>query len=282
MVTRNMNYYLNYWDNVIRRWFEGDIESNQELLLNDISLNLNVEHMPEPYWGDPEKCSIVIANYNPGGGTNRSRHTYKACACCPESFINQVKKYGYQAIAKSFPIIDDPQSNYNPLKENYCWWKEYEGRRWWIRRVQWLNDIIINGLSDSIDSISNKPFAFEFCVWHSVNWQNKACLHIYNKINMVAFVENYFVKVLVDTVHNSDTHLGICIGSQFFHLFNKIGEKDKGIKLIDTEVYGKESPYQIHFYNIHGEIVLVIWGKGRNRYPSVKKEELSFLFKKYL
>ncbi|MBR1801277.1 MAG: hypothetical protein IJ767_07305 [Bacteroidaceae bacterium] len=85
MDNQNIDSFLNYWDDVIRRWFDEHIGEGEQTFLDKKLLNLNCMHMPEPYWGNPHNCSIVIANYNPGGGADRNRHTYRECAWCPES-----------------------------------------------------------------------------------------------------------------------------------------------------------------------------------------------------
>ena len=154
---RNMNWFIDYWDDVICQWFSGNIESKQQLFLNETSLKLNPEHMPEPYWGDPENCSIVIANYNPGGGADRNRHTWRECAYCPESFINQVKQNGYSNVVRGFPIIDNPNAIYDPLNNGVCWWQEYGGRGWWLKKMKWLDENILKLYPQ--DNLKKKPFA---------------------------------------------------------------------------------------------------------------------------
>ena len=164
--------YIRYWDNVVSNWFCGRIDEKQRLFLDRDELKLNILHMPEPYWGDPENCSIVIANYNPGGGADRNRHTYHNCVNCSESFINQVRNLGYSHVAKPFPIIDKPTETFDI--EHPCWWKEYGGRKWWLNKMEWLN-IFETAIPDYKKEEGNKPFAIEFCGWHSTNWPPNAC-----------------------------------------------------------------------------------------------------------
>lgn len=276
MATRNMDWFLDYWDDVIRQWLDGHIEDRQQTFLNKEMLHLNNMHMPEPYWGDPNRCSIVIANYNPGGGADRSRHTYRECAWCPDSFINQVKKQGYSKVALEFPIIDDADNE----DKTFCWWKEYGGRKWWLNKMKWLDEIgeEIPNYKES----AKKPFALEFCGWHSTSWPANACSSLYVEETIWTLINCCFIKPLVDVVHNSDTHFGLCVGSQFFHLFNKIEENGRGIKRTDTEIYGKDAPCHIHLYQISGEHIIVMWGKGRNRYPKGINPKLNDFIKKYL
>ena len=256
-----MDCFLNYWDDVIRQWFDEHIEESQQTFLNQKSLNLNSMHMPEPYWGNPHSCSIVIANYNPGGGADRNRHTYRECAWCPESFINQVKMLGYSKVAIDFPIIDDAENK----DKTSCWWKEYEGRKWWLNKMKWLDEIgkEIPNYKES----TKKPFAIEFCGWHSTKWPANACRSLYDDKDISHVVDKYFVRPLVDAVKNSETRLGLCIGSQFYYLFEKLCSCDTSVQRINIFPLDKNAPHNIQLFTIHGQNIIVIWGKGRNRYP---------------
>ena len=256
-----MDWFLDYWDDVIRQWFDEHIEERQQTFLNQKSLNLNSTHMPEPYWGNPHNCSIVIANYNPGGGAGRNRHTYRKCADCPESFINQVKKQGYSKVATKFPIIVNAEEK----DKTFSWWKEYEGRKWWLNKMKWLNEIGKD--MPSYKESTKKPFAIEFCGWHSTNWPAKACLSLYDNEEIRFVVDSCFVRPLVDAVKNSDTRLGLCIGSQFYYLFEKICSCDTSVQRIDILPLDKNASHNIQLFKIQCQNIIVMWGKGRNRYP---------------
>ena len=98
--------FINYWNDVVNIWLKGGkgkcinamrpLGKGKECYYKDNDLRAFIEdeqcywfdekilnphlcpiHLPEPYWGNPEYCSIVIVNYNPGGGTDMSSHTYK-------------------------------------------------------------------------------------------------------------------------------------------------------------------------------------------------------------
>ena len=255
------NWFTKYWDDVISDWFAGQINSEQQLFLNEQSLNLNPEHMPEPYWGDPENCSIVIANYNPGGGTDRNRHTYKDCACCSDSFINQVKILGYYNVVKNFSLILQPS--------NSCWWRDYGGSKWWLQKMKWLQQNIISPMNLSIDIYQKKPFAIEFCGWHSVQWPSGACTKLYDNASLATVIEDKFVNALTEAVDNSDCSFGICMGSQFCDLFKKMEKKSKNVQFIPQSIGGNGLPYNIRHFIVNGQNILVIWGKRNNRYPKI-------------
>lgn len=259
MEQRNMDWYLDYWDDVIRQWFDGHIEESQQVFLDNKLLGVNPMHMPEPYWGDPNRCSIVIANYNPGGGINRDRHTYRDCACCPESFINQVKKIGYYNVVKNFPLILEPSSS--------CWWRDYGGSRWWKNKMQWIGDIE-RAIPNYVHNNLHSPFAIEFCGWHSPNWPANGCSTFYKKGGLTHKASQYFMEALTDSVYNSDAPFGICIGKQFFDLFTFMG-----IKHIDQSK-NSQPTYNLHFFKSNGVLLLVLWGVGRNRYPRIEQKML--------
>ena len=82
--------FIEYWDEVVRQWlindadcsFTGVAEDQCQIIQaingtigKNANYTLNTKHMPEPYWGDPLKCSIVLLDYNPAGGPESNRHT---------------------------------------------------------------------------------------------------------------------------------------------------------------------------------------------------------------
>ena len=126
-------HFIDYWDKVVRQWLDWDdktadgtdeakaaaeqrqiIEAINKTYEKDPQYQINTIHMPEPYWGNPEKCSIVLLNYNPAGGPRVNRHTTISCKDCkgcksPSSedkeiipsmtFIKYVQKKGYSHFA---------------------------------------------------------------------------------------------------------------------------------------------------------------------------------------
>ena len=309
--------------------------------------------MPEPYWGNPEECSIVIANYNPGGGADRNRHAYFNCADWEHTFINEVKKSKYSDVASGFPIIDEPDLN----ESIPAWWEDYGGGKWWCDKRDWLEDNIIknkylyNLLKDIIpielkslwqeniedtekvhsllidcinknedlknwiekskerkrlwqeykdnkklhrslidqikvnkdlydllkDCIKDeegkieeykskvkKPFAIEFCGWHSKSWPGGACKKLYKYKE--AIIDKYFIDVLVEAVKCSDLKIGICTGKQLYDLLSKCAEKTQ-----DQELESQK--YNLHLLELKGVKIISVWGETdkRNRFPDLTK-----------
>ena len=101
--------FIDYWDNVIKAWFKcANFESLDPDKINGLTCQKEKEaideqknvieainnknsnkdyklitmHMPEPYWGNPNNCSIVLLDYNPAGSWRVSRHTTINCKDC--------------------------------------------------------------------------------------------------------------------------------------------------------------------------------------------------------
>ena len=379
-----LNEFFNYWDGVIASWLKGEeFDCDQQRILKKKWLNLSRNHMPEPYWGNPEECSIVIANYNPGGGADRNRHAYLKCADWEHTFINEVKKSKYSDVASGFPIIDEPDLN----KEIPAWWEDYGGSGWWRDKRDWLEDNIINNkylynllkdiipielkslwqenIEDTekvhsllincinknedlknwiekskerkrlwqeykdnkklhrslIDQIKNneklhrslidqikvnkdlydllkdcikdengkieeykskvkKPFAIEFCGWHSKSWPNDACGKLYE--DNKSTIDKYFIDVLVEAVKCSDLKLGICIGSQLYELLNKLlneskepnKSEKKGSVPFMRSIENDSPEYRLCLYELKGTMILSVCGTGRNRFPKINQDQM--------
>ena len=268
-----LNNFKDYWDGVIASWLEGEFAPEQHQILEKL-LNLSREHMPEPYWGNPEKCSIVIANYNPAGGTDRNRHTYFNCANWKRTFINEVKNSKYSEVALDFPIIDEPNLN----ESIPAWWEDYGGGGWWRYIIHnWLKKNIINNgklhdllVNHNIDTTkikecgNKKPFAIEFCGWHSKSWSSNACERLYKDEKLQSIIDKYFINVLVEAIKHSDSQLGVCTGKQLYDLLSKCAEKKQKLE---------SQKYNLHLLELKGAKILSVWGKTnkRNRFPDLTK-----------
>lgn len=119
-----------------------EIEEEQDKWFNATGELLCPIHMPEPYWGDPCNCSIVIVNYNPAGGTGMNQHTYRGIGDSypANTMIQYVNENKYSQLAIDFPIL----KNKEDLSNDERWWLcSYEGRTWW--RKKWNGfDILKN------------------------------------------------------------------------------------------------------------------------------------------
>lgn len=263
-----LDKYIDYWDHVVANWFEGHAYGDEPLWFKEAK-TLNFLHMPEPYWGNPEDCSIVIANYNPGGGADRSRHTYLPCAGCSDSFISEVKNSSYSHVALPFPIINDPKN----LLKGFYWWKEYGGRKWWLDKLDWIKEAyrLLTGTE-----MKKNPFVMEFCAWHCPSWTaNKSMVDLYYDKKTGAIsplskaIDEHFFKPLAAAIKASKCPCGICVGSQFQELFYVIASKGGIVTHPGTSPSLVHPAYSSDIYTIHGAKVIVVCGNGRNRYPKL-------------
>lgn len=103
--------------------------------------------MPEPFWGDPDNCSIVIINLNPGYRQDDHNFIGRSVMNSSEYLVN-----GYSNFAKKNPIFNN--SSFHP-----------DSTTWWRSRLEWIRKVF--ELSDDNQRL---PFMLELCPWHSETW----------------------------------------------------------------------------------------------------------------
>jgi hypothetical protein len=235
--------FIDYWDDVINIWLgkkdkipneyttvtknyddeEGklsvEIEEKQAEWFNATGELLCPIHIPEPYWGDPCNCSIVIAHYNPGGGTGKDPHTYrgKGDSYPDNTMIKYVNENKYSQLAKDCPILKDETD----LNER-SWFCRYGGWSWWDKKKKWiqhLEESIPQEKDDSQDAKVSLPFCIDLCAWHSYQWKNNKKV-IFDNLELIT---EKFVAPLLYAIEKSDCHLAVCIGALFSsEFFQKI------------------------------------------------------------
>lgn len=255
------NNFIEYWDRVIHIWVKGkggkEIEahrSREECLYKDGKNGLNVRvekeqslwfdknspmknilcpiHMPEPYWGDPKKCSIVIVDYNPAGGHDMNPHTYRGDGTyLNNTMIKYVNNNKYSDLAKIFPILDSKKE----LENSKFWWlRSYEGRQWWRKKLTWMLHLIessgVNCHNSELKGVAEdqeewpkdvyRPFAIELCGWHSPNWTNFNMKKF--NANLIKTICCRFVTPLLLAIEDSTSKMAVCIGAQFSYSNLKI------------------------------------------------------------
>lgn len=232
--------FIDYWDRVVRQWLDtnADITSftgdavEQRVVIEAINKNckgkngqenpdyiINTMHIPEPYWGNPRKCSIVLLDYNPAGGWKINRHTTincKDCDKCGHSFIRYVNSHKYSEFARSCPVLKEMQDN------GMEWFSDedngYEGYQWWNKKRRWLDHLVeaICGKKDN-----KLPFGLELCGWHSKKWSNNMdwineeregfkCRGIINQ----RAIQPLFAA-MKNSLEGSKTKIAVCIGAEF-------------------------------------------------------------------
>ncbi len=321
--------FIDYWDDVINIWLgkkdktlnkystvtksyddeEGklnvEIEKEQAEWFN-VTDKLRPSHIPEPYWGDPCNCSIVIVNYNPGGGTGENRHTYrgKGDSYPDNTMVKYVNENKYSQLAKDCPILKK-KTDCN----EHSWFCGYEGWKWWDKKKKWiqhLEESIPQEKDDSQDAKDSLPFCIDLCAWHSHQWRYKK-KDIFDNSKLKDSITERFVAPLLYAIEKSDCHLAVCIGamysSEFFQkiiskytfrdltkdiyykqlkssAYNVQPPKDNALKNIDKSIEvtikakGKETTRYYRVYNIYNEkegknhIILNTFSPGGNHHPA--------------
>ena len=236
--------FIDYWDNVVKFWLSNpnshaicadrplkgqsfynhkgirvNIEADQEPFFQNTIINRKLcpAHMPEPYWGNPCVNSIVIVNYNPGGGDDMGCHTYKFTngnptflPFCPNTMIDFVHKSSYSSLALSFPIWK------KNLSQTKLWLNSYGGRDWWKGKKEWAQHLVV-GRAPGVCVEDVPPFAIELCGWHSPNWARLNWANAKNNNALKKTIEAHFVNPLLYAVEQSKSNLAVCIGAQFSH-----------------------------------------------------------------
>ena len=158
--------WLNDWDDSIKCWdlhhtalsgllspFAGLVRSSK----------LTPDYLPEPYYGDPDNCSAVVLNINPGSSSsNEATKLWNN-----RSFANTLMYEFSNTFSSKY---SDFQKVYSPFAApNWVpgvqWWKD--NRNDYIKRVVQL----YHTHKGTLGKTGTTPFAMELCPLHSNNVQ---------------------------------------------------------------------------------------------------------------
>ncbi len=223
MTNRILQDFIKYWDDVVADWFIAISKQQNPKVDKSISkFGVVSGMMPEPYWGNPENCSLVAVNINPGGGKEEQDSSGNHVM---SSFENAVKAAGsYSKIALPFPLLDGVFNWKQIVPAN--WVPAYGGTRWWRKRYEWLKGFI----DASNIKTDKKPFAIEICGWHSSS--NSAA-----RFKNFPGLDNLFLKPLREAILNSDLKLGIGICN-----ITSMLTADLGFKLLGAYYGSQKNP----------------------------------------
>lgn len=246
--------FIDYWDKVIRQWLSLDADvtgfkdeaKEQSTVIEAINKNcenkkgvpnsnyrLNTMHMPEPYWGDPRNCSIVLLDYNPAGGSDNCHTTIGFYNGNDMKLIKYVKNNSYNKFATIGPVF---RKDLNEIGMSwFCAKKEkggkggYEGYYWWQSKREWLDHLVKSACGKN-DTEGKLPFGLELCGWHSKKWSSNmkwidSCRDI---------IDQRSIKPLFESLKLSSAKIAVCIGAKFNP--NLLGEffYDKDAKFEDV------------------------------------------------
>lgn len=285
MQQMDIDKYVEYWDCVIDEWLGKNNCVNQEFQKEyNVWLNGNCkisqDDIPEPFWGYPEKGSVIIINYNPAGGFDDNPMTTKSYATCSKkrTFINYVYRHKYSDIAKSFPLIYN-----NSSEEIHQSLNGYEGAVWWKKKQEWI---------ESWTSVKGaRPFVMELCGWHSKTWKDTKFEKVIKRPEALQHIQDSVVSPLIDAVNRSG-NVAICIGKQFGMVLSELGFCEITVSLkLSTGKYVMDRGWQPsdkkRYYRIFRKdniYVINTWSLGSNRHPAKTysdfEQELRDLLKK--
>ena len=298
-----LNDYFDYWDKVIKDWMNYKSNKIEEDFIKSLNFSgeyeLQEDYMPEPYWGDPRNCSIVVANFNPAGGDDQNSFTWREFAnCCLLRMVTFVNNNKYSDLALDFPLWE----NEDWIKKYAPYLEKYGGRKWWKSKQEWINNLI---------NSDKRPFAIELCGWHSAKWSSSSFINAWdNELIVKKYVCNHFIKPMLSAIEMCDAKLGICIGKGLGELLDKLnncfsdesvhfsGITDKNYKISydNVTVRGSKTSYKniiverstnkkpikryyrVFKHNICNKYIINTWVVGSNKHPS----ELFYQFEKML
>lgn len=263
-----MNGYVKYWDDVISRWADGDgvVPESEECWFVSGS-TLHRQLMPEPYWGNPDNCSAVLLNYNPGGpdGTPLPDDN---CHINNVRNDDTMKMSGamhgcYSRIALEFPWLDNADHRDFTSMPSHL-----PTKRWMCQRNGWISRL---AKSDK------RPFFLDLCAWHSKNWR----LGNYTP-EIRTYIAEHILPLLSEAIAKSDFGIGLCIGKQIGdEVLSLLGftevtsQMDFDVK--DSSEGWQPIPEVNRWYRIYrsvdGTYIVNTWTLGYNRHPGARFHE---------
>ena len=207
--------WLDDWDVAIKTWdlnsrgLSGMLSPFSGLVADS---KLSSDYLPEPYYGNPDNCSAVVLNINPGS-----------------SSINEVTKLWYHRKSSTHKLIYDFvnrfNSTYSSFQKVYSpfvasnsvpgvqWWKEY--------RIEFINNVVklyeLHKHNIIGSGLLANPFAMELCPLHS------------NDISGINFSQqvlrkDYMSYVIMPAVHilkQSNLPFGLGFSSMICNILKK-------------------------------------------------------------
>ncbi len=250
-----LSNYIKYWDKTIAGLFVKSPAANYW------GVSVQTDFIPEPFMGDPDNCSFVIVNLNPGAGT---------CHSCLKkqnirgTLIHKVKTYGYSKAVKDFPYLRDGAA------VKLTDWDNCPGRKWWKSKERWIKHILKEfniPLAPIPDCCC--PFAMELFAWHTDTWPGT----LNDKMKKGGIcgndVYNEVIEPLHEAIKKSKCKTAFCVGKPIgeiidsFNLFTKMNPKP-------LQPIPRIERYYDVYHDGNGCYIINTWAQGGNTYPSDK------------
>ena len=260
----NLLNYVQFWDQTIASLFASTPTTTFPM---SKGVKIQKDFMPEPFMGDPNNCSFVIVNLNPGAGV---------CHSCFKqqnvngTLINKVKTLDYSNAVKDFPYLRDGKT------VGLTDWDDSPGKKWWENKERWIKHML-NVCEPAYDSgypipDGYYPFAMELFAWHTKSWPSTLNGKMEKRGTFGSTIESDVIDPLHEAIKKSKFKIAICVG------------KPIGTIIGSFSVFTKRNPAPIQpikgvnrFYDIYDAgsncHIINTWAQGGNTYPSVKFEK---------
>ena len=199
--------YFEYCNDLVQDWIDNDanLTVNDPFLHNSAILSGKpyFDIMPEPFLGNPDKCSIVMINLNPGYTVGDD---VKLSRQNTENRFKDNNLKGYSDFALPFPYLSNPEIH--PA-----------GAGWWEGRKEYLDRLVrvYTGKDTTLF-----PFAMELCPWHSNKWDEA-------KVEMEDTVYDRMIQRAVIpalyAVGNSEAKIAVVVGKAAIPVIEEAGFK---------------------------------------------------------
>ena len=231
--------YYAFWDEQIRDWFtcrERDCESMLLRGFKQYVQGLDVDDMPEPYYGLPDNgMKAVVLHHNPAV----SKHDSQRNSCDEKqkrySHIDDagwlIRKFrdkcdcSYREFVEHYSCFIPRYRSENPEVDGKVE-KEICGVKWWQGlqkktiggEIKWLGQIY--GMSINPDDMPDterlhplEVFALEFCPFHSIDFIVRNKKSFYS--DMKGFVVERIFKPAIRAVRENNLPFAVARGSKF-------------------------------------------------------------------
>ena len=246
--------FIDAWDNIIAKWMNIPYVSDPSNPLKPLQVhqNLSVEHLPEPYFGDPADCSIVMINLNPGEGGQIQHWSEQNNS----GIVGSAKTNKYSGLVIPFSFPSSSGAFYGTATD-----------KWWTGRRKYLEKLL--GMK-SVTSIKS-PFAIELCGLHS---KGTAGICFKKYLTALKSVDTNLdpTNVMEIAIKNSDAKFGFAVGKPIYEALKSIGYTDIQIPNPHNvkNAKGKQNARQFAVVEKNGAKVLCTWTSGGNSCPSAE------------
>ena len=239
------------WDEVVKKWYEGRTNNQGDKVGNAYSSwisNLNLNELPTPYLGYPQKgVEAVIIDLNPGGseliGFGRFQGEHSD-ATQDYSHINDdigwlirefrdTPEQSYRKFIDKWSCLNPGLRGHDPWVCGVNWWQGYcnEMEMWEERgekrereliayhaksnrrcrgyRIEWARRIY-----DKPWLSPGKVFALELCPFHSKNFKTKISVDVLRTNNqLISFIKKNVIDAAVVAMKEGKSPFALGVGS---------------------------------------------------------------------